>query len=151
MTDVLVTGSFDLFHDGHRRFLESCAAKGSKLVVCVDSNGRVRAAKGMGRPIINQTERLAIVQALRCVDAAFIFDSDERLLEIIDKYRPMVRAVGEDWRGKPIVGREMVEDWGGRVEYVPHVFAESTTAIIERILPKWDGNRCPTCGEGHGG
>lgn len=43
-----------------------------RLLVAVDSDSMVEAAKGPGRPIIPEKDRLALVNSLGCVDAAFL-------------------------------------------------------------------------------
>jgi rfaE bifunctional protein nucleotidyltransferase chain/domain len=73
---VVVTGVFDLLHVGHLRFL--CAARelGSRLVVGVESDERVRRWKGPDRPIQTQEDRCELLSALRVVDDVFIIEGE---------------------------------------------------------------------------
>jgi len=63
---VLVTGCFDWFHSGHIRFFEEASALGD-LYVVVGHDANIKLLKGEGHPMINQQERLYMVQSVRCV------------------------------------------------------------------------------------
>ncbi|HKT39562.1 MAG TPA: adenylyltransferase/cytidyltransferase family protein, partial [Ktedonobacterales bacterium] len=69
---VVVTGVFDLLHIGHLRFLEAARRLGDALVVGLESDERVRRWKGPDRPIQAEEDRLALLEALRVVDRAFM-------------------------------------------------------------------------------
>jgi glycerol-3-phosphate cytidylyltransferase len=51
-------------------------------------------------PTFTHRERVAIVGALRCVDAIFSEESLERKAEYIRRYRADVLVMGDDWAGK---------------------------------------------------
>jgi D-beta-D-heptose 7-phosphate kinase/D-beta-D-heptose 1-phosphate adenosyltransferase len=65
---VFCDGTFDLLHPAHAEHLKSLRAYGDVLVVGVMSDVWVKMRKGEGRPIMDQTERLALVDAIRYVD-----------------------------------------------------------------------------------
>jgi len=73
---VVVTGVFDLLHVGHLRFLQAARALGSRLVVGVESDARVRRWKGPDRPIQTQEDRCELLSALRVVDGVFIIEGE---------------------------------------------------------------------------
>jgi D-glycero-beta-D-manno-heptose 1-phosphate adenylyltransferase len=73
---VVVTGVFDLLHVGHLRFLRAARALGSRLVVGVESDERVRRWKGPDRPIQTQEDRCELLSALRVVDDVFIIEGE---------------------------------------------------------------------------
>jgi D-beta-D-heptose 7-phosphate kinase/D-beta-D-heptose 1-phosphate adenosyltransferase len=79
-----------------------------------------------------ERERAEILAALECVDAVLIFD-DPTPREVIARLLPDVLVKGGDWPGDQIVGREEVEDNGGRVVSIPVVPGYSTTAILRKI------------------
>lgn len=64
---VLAIGTFDLFHYEHLRYLEDAKKLGDILVVVVKDKAIVQ-AKSKDRPIIDDNQRVEIVDALRCVD-----------------------------------------------------------------------------------
>jgi len=129
---VFTNGCFDLLHIGHLKLLREAAQLGDVLVLAINSDESVRRLKGSGRPLMPQAERAAILAALDCVDAVTIFGEDTPL-ETLQQVRPDILVKGQDYRLDEVVGRELVEAAGGRVELVPLQPDRSTTELIERI------------------
>ncbi len=129
---VFTNGCFDLLHPGHVQTLEMARALGDALIVGVNSDASVRQLKGAGRPVVPERERAEILAAFASVDAVIIFD-EPTPREVIAKLLPDVLVKGGDWAGDQIVGREEVENAGGRVISIPVVTDYSTTAILQKI------------------
>jgi D-beta-D-heptose 7-phosphate kinase/D-beta-D-heptose 1-phosphate adenosyltransferase len=130
-TIVFTNGVFDLVHPGHVRYLQSARRLGDALVVGVNSDRSVRALKGPARPVTPEYERVEILCALGCVDAAVVFDEDTPLA-LIAGLQPDVLVKGADWAADEIVGRAVVEARGGRVVRMPIEKGFSTTHLIDR-------------------
>jgi rfaE bifunctional protein nucleotidyltransferase chain/domain len=128
---VFTNGVFDLLHPGHVRYLESARAMGDALIVALNSDRSVRAIKGPSRPVNDERERAEVLLALRCVDAAVVFD-EETPHEIISRVQPDILVKGADWKPDEIVGRDVVESRGGRVVRIPLSEGFSTTELIRR-------------------
>ena len=128
---VFTNGVFDLVHPGHVRYLAAARALGDALVVGVNSDRSVRANKGPTRPLNPERERVEILLALSCVDAAVIFD-EETPHALIVRLQPDVLVKGADWAADNIVGRDVVEARGGRVVRMPIEAGFSTTELIRR-------------------
>ena len=128
---VFTNGCFDLLHMGHVRYLQQARQLGSLLLVAINSDDSSRRLKGPPRPVIGQTERAEMLGSLECVDYVTIFDEDtpEVLLEAL---KPDILVKGGTT--PTVVGREIVEGYGGRVLTMDHVQGLSTTNIIEKIL-----------------
>ena len=135
---VFTNGCFDIIHAGHVQYLREAKALGDLLIVGVNSDRSVRAIKGDRRPIIPEEERLEVLSALECVDYLILFD-DPTPLRLIQEIGPDVLVKGEDWKMEEIVGREVVEERGGRVVRIPFRRKVSTTGIIERICRLYGG------------
>ncbi len=131
-TVVFTNGVFDLLHVGHLRYLQQARALGDALLVGVNSDRSVRAIKGPDRPITLENERAEILEALACVDGAVIFDEDTPHT-LIAGLQPDVLVKGADWAEDAIIGRDIVEARGGRVERVALEPGYSTSAIVEKI------------------
>ena len=82
---ILTCGVFDLLHTGHIKFLNKIKNKHNKLIVLLHSNRFVLSYKKK-RPIIDEKDRLVMIQSLNIVDECFISDKDFISLEIIKKY-----------------------------------------------------------------
>ena len=129
---AFTNGVFDLLHPGHVRYLEHARSLGDILIVGVNSDRSVRANKGPGRPIMPEAERAEILEALTVVDGVVVFDEDTPY-ELIKALQPDVLVKGADWAEDAIVGRDVVEQRGGRVVRVPIERGHSTSAIIQKI------------------
>ncbi|HXG92784.1 MAG TPA: D-glycero-beta-D-manno-heptose 1-phosphate adenylyltransferase [Blastocatellia bacterium] len=130
---VFTNGCFDLLHPGHVRYLTQARALGDALIVALNSDRSVRALKGEGRPILNESERAEVIAALEAVDYVTVFD-EETPRELIAALLPDVLVKGGDWPVEQIVGREEVRAAGGEVLSLPFVEGSSTSEIIERII-----------------
>ena len=129
---TFTNGCFDILHLGHVDYLEKTAALGDKLIVAVNSDRSVSALKGENRPINPQDSRARLLAALEFVDAVVIFDAatpEQLIREIL----PDTLVKGGDYERSNIVGADIVEQNGGRVEVIELVEGFSTTQIIEKI------------------
>jgi rfaE bifunctional protein nucleotidyltransferase chain/domain len=133
---TLANGNFDLLHVGHVRYLRGAKALGGKLVVAINSDESVRALKGEGRPVMPDTERAEIVAALADVDAVVIFpELDVRA--IIREIHPDVQAKGTDYTADSVPERDVVAEYGGRIEIVGDPKNHSTSEILRsRLTPR---------------
>ncbi|MCG3171780.1 MAG: Bifunctional protein HldE [Pseudomonadales bacterium] len=129
---VMTNGCFDLLHAGHVAYLAAARALGDRLVVAVNGDASVTRLKGPGRPVNALERRMAVLAGLQSVDwvVGFGEDTPERLLA---RLRPEVLVKGGDYTREQVVGRELVESWGGRVEVLAFVDDCSTTAILSRL------------------
>ena len=112
---VFTNGCFDLLHVGHVTYLEEAATLGDVLVVAINSDASVRRlGKGPDRPFVAERDCAAMLAALGCVDHVLVFEDDtpHRLLDAI---RPDVLVKGGTYTVEQVVGREVVERYGGRV------------------------------------
>lgn len=132
-TIVFTNGCFDLLHVGHVKYLQAARQLGDLLVLGLNSDESIRRLKGPNRPLIGEEERAHILAALGCIDYVVVFDEDTPL-EVITALRPDILVKGGDYTPDGVVGRELVESYGGRVELIKFVDGKSTTNIIEKIL-----------------
>lgn len=132
-TIVFTNGCFDLLHAGHVHFLQGCRAKGDFLVVGLNTDESIRTlGKGDSRPVLPLAERAAVLAGLEAVGLVVPF-AESTPIALIERLRPEVLCKGEDYRDKVVVGRELVEGYGGRVELVELLPGVSTTNIIAKI------------------
>ncbi|MFH1012137.1 MAG: adenylyltransferase/cytidyltransferase family protein [Candidatus Peregrinibacteria bacterium] len=81
-TVAFTSGCCDILHIGHILFFGDCKDGADLLIVGVDSNQNITAAKGAGHPMFDETERVLVVASLACVDHVLKFDGPcAKLLE----------------------------------------------------------------------
>ncbi len=137
---VFTNGCFDILHAGHVHYLSECKKLGDVLVVGINSDDSIKRLKGEKRPILPLEMRAYVLANLKAVDFVVPFEEDTPL-KLIEAIKPDVLVKGGDWDLKNIVGREVVEGYGGRVLTIPFEFDISTTAIVERILERYCLNK----------
>ncbi len=129
---VFTNGCFDCLHPGHVYGLTQASALGDILVVGVNSDRSVSQLKGSGRPITKQKDRLLMLGSLEVVDYIIVFDEKDPL-QLIKAIVPDVLVKGGDYRIEEVIGKEIVENAGGKVVILPLLKGYSTTSWIEKI------------------
>jgi D-beta-D-heptose 7-phosphate kinase / D-beta-D-heptose 1-phosphate adenosyltransferase len=130
---VFTNGCFDLIHLGHVTYFKFAKAQGDILVVGVNTDNGIRRLKGTKRPIINENDRIGVLEELESIDYLVRFDEDTPI-ELIKQLKPDVLVKGADYAKEQVVGWDFVESCGGRVALAPLVDGRSTSAVIQRIL-----------------
>ena len=128
-------GCFDILHRGHIAYLAQAREWCDRLIVGLNSDRSVKALKGEGRPVNDLESRALVLAGLRSVDLVVAFD-DETPLALIGAARPDVLIKGSDYSLDGVVGRELVEGWGGEVRLADFVEGHSTTATISKLAKR---------------
>ena len=130
---VFTNGCFDLIHLGHVKYFQFAKKQGDLLVVGVNTDSSIGRLKGPKRPIINEQDRLGVLEELESIDYLVRFD-DDTPLRLIKAIQPDVLVKGADYRKEDVVGWDIVEEHGGRVALAPLIDGRSTSSVIQRIL-----------------
>lgn len=93
---VLTSGSFDLVHLGHVKYLAKAKELGDVLVVGVDGDAKIRARKGADRPMVPQEERLEMLAHQRPVDLIYLKGDAEPRWALIETVAPDVLVLSTD-------------------------------------------------------
>ncbi|HEC1797835.1 TPA: D-glycero-beta-D-manno-heptose-7-phosphate kinase [Campylobacter lari] len=125
---VFTNGCFDIMHYGHIKYLEKAKKLGDILVVGLNSDESVKRLKGNSRPINLEFQRACMLASMYFVDYVVIFN-DDTPYELIEFLKPDVLVKGADYKGKEIVGSNLVK----KVELIDFEDGFSTTNIINRI------------------
>jgi D-beta-D-heptose 7-phosphate kinase/D-beta-D-heptose 1-phosphate adenosyltransferase len=128
---VFTNGCFDLLHFGHHQLLNQARQLGDCLIVAVNSDASIARLKGPGRPVFRQHERMLMLSGLESVDYVVLFD-DDTPTDLLRALRPDFLVKGSEYRDGVVVGRDVVESYGGTVALVDMVPGISTSAILER-------------------
>jgi D-beta-D-heptose 7-phosphate kinase/D-beta-D-heptose 1-phosphate adenosyltransferase len=132
LTVGFTNGCFDLLHPGHVQLLCEARSYCDRLVVGLNSDTSVRRLKGADRPIQPEAARSIVLAGLAFVDAVILFGQDTPL-DLIGAIKPDVLVKGADYSIDEVVGRDVVESYGGKVVLVELVPDTSTTAIVKRL------------------
>ena len=123
----VTSGCFDLLHYYHLRYFERCKALCDFLIVGVDSDLLVYRNKNK-YPTIPEHHRMAMVDALKCVDAVFPMDQ----ISDIAEFYPISHKVFKN--STTIYGNKVEVSDGAELVIIPDIEElYSTTAIINKI------------------
>lgn len=128
---IACSGAFDLLHSSHVEFIEKAKKLGDILVIFLNSDSSVRRAKGMGRPIYDESSRAKMLAALGAVDYVLIFNGPD-CLRLLRKLEPDIFAQGRDW-GLNCIERPVMAEYGGEVRVVNVSSNFTTTKILNKI------------------
>lgn len=132
---VLTNGCFDLIHPGHIALLRGAARFGDRLVVGVNSDLGVRKLKGPDRPLMPLADRLAVLRAVRWVDAVVPFD-DETADRLIELLRPSHYVKGADYDptagGRTLPETATLQRLGIPAVFVPLAPGHASSELIAR-------------------
>ena len=133
---IFMDGAFDLLHYGHMNAFRLGRSLGTHLVVGVNSDESITACKGA--PLMNDQERLTMVQSCKFVDEVvpgcpYIMNR-EYLDYVIEKYNIDYVIHGDD----PCIvdGKDVYEaaKRAGKFRSIPRTEGVSTTDIVGRML-----------------
>lgn len=133
-TIVFTNGCFDLLNANHISLLRHCKSLGDVLIVATNSDESIRRLKGPNRPILSEAERVELLSAVHHVDYVTVFpeDTPRPLLALL---QPDILVKGGDYKRKEeVVGWEIVEAYGGRIERAPMSNYHSTSDVVRRVL-----------------
>ena len=143
---VLLKGAFDLLHPGHVNRMRAAKALGDILVVFVKCDEAIK-LKGSDRPIEDEDQRAAVVDAIRYVDYTVVAnrkidvgvegvserDRDQylRYYKMISDLKPDVLIKPE--KALPHVLADLYREIGTQICIAPETPGISTTMLINKI------------------
>ncbi len=129
---VFTNGCFDIIHTGHISYLKKAKSFGDCLVVGLNNDASVKRLKGESRPINNQEDRAIVLNELKSVDYVIYFCEDTPF-NLISEIKPFIIAKGGDYKENQVVGRDIVNSYGGRVEIIKFIEGKSSSSIINKM------------------
>ena len=124
--NVITYGTFDFFHEGHRRILErarSYVGDTGKLFVGVTSENYDR-ERGKLNVCQSLIERIETVKRSGLADEVFVEEYEGQKIEDLQRYKIDKFVIGDDWLGK----FDYLKEWCD-VIYLPRTKGISSTDI----------------------
>lgn len=122
-----------MFHIGHLNILRRAKEQCDYLVVGVTTDELCQKRKNK-LPIINERDRMAIVEAIRYVDKV-VPQSDMEKIRPVKELGADAVFVGSDWKGTEAWNKyeQQFAEVGCTVVYLDHTDGISSTMLRERI------------------
>ena len=143
---IWMDGAFDMMHYGHVNAFRQGRALGTHLVVGVNSDASIAQCKGP--PVMNDSERLAMIEACKFVDEVvpnvpYVMDA-AYVAWVIKAYKIDYVVHGDD----PCIvdGKDVYESAKalGKYKSIPRTEGVSTTEIVGRMLTLTTDHHAPT-------
>lgn len=133
----LVSGSFDLIHLGHVRYIRRAKVLVDVLVVAIMSTNSLKHQEKNvqgDRPVYSQEDRLKVISSLRDVNHVVVFEEPD-CKELIRAIRPNLFIKNEKDMQRPVVREEceLVGILGGEVAIAQDNASYSSTEILKYI------------------
>jgi D-glycero-beta-D-manno-heptose 1-phosphate adenylyltransferase len=128
----LTSGSFDLIHMGHVKYLARAKEFCDVLVVGVDSDAKIRRRKGEDRPMVPEDERLQMLAYQRPVDLIYLKDDADPRWGLIKAVEPDVLVLTED-HSYSVEEQEQLLEFCERIEVVERQASVTTSERIRQM------------------
>jgi D-beta-D-heptose 7-phosphate kinase/D-beta-D-heptose 1-phosphate adenosyltransferase len=129
---VLTSGSWDMLHVGHMRYLKSAKEQGDILIVGVDSDKKIQKRKGPDRPIVPEDERVEMLSYLGYIDVIFLKKHSEQANNLIRLVLPDILVISESTKHDPKKYKE-VKNFCDKLLILKPQAETSTTARIRKL------------------
>jgi glycerol-3-phosphate cytidylyltransferase len=125
-----VASCWDLLHAGHCLLLKDAKSQCDHLIAGLQTDPTIDRPE-KNKPIMSLEERKTLLESIRYVDEVLVYETEKDLNATLEKLRPDVRILGDDYIGKPFTG-EGTE--GGVFYHKRSVHAWSTTSLRKRVF-----------------
>ncbi len=129
---VFLNGYFDPLHIGHMELMTAAKAHGDVLVVGVNSDKSVRDNKGPNRPFMIQDKRTQLLASIEAVDYIVLYD-ELTPIKLIQELQPNILAKGNNYTKEEVVGKDIVESYGGKVVLLDMIQGLTSDVIVEAM------------------
>ena len=123
---AMVDGAFDPLHHGHIEYFKAARDLGAPVLCNIASDRYVRTKH---RPLLTETQRAAVIDAIRYVDYVHIYQIDTET--ILRQLRPRYYVKGSDWRAR---GLPPEQDVICREHGIEIVFLDTMLDSSSRLL-----------------
>lgn len=102
----VTAGAFDLCHAGHMLMFKEAKKKCQHLTVFLQEDPSLD-RPDKNKPIMSLAERKIILESVQYIDAVRVYKTEADLYKLLKKYKPDIRIIGADWKGKPFTGHDL--------------------------------------------
>jgi cytidyltransferase-like protein len=123
---AMVDGAFDPLHVGHIEYFRAARELGLPLLCNVASDRYVRTKH---RPLLPETQRAAIIDAIRYIDYVHIYQIDTET--VLRQLQPRYYVKGSDWRERGLPPEQSVicQEHGIGIVYLDTVLDSSSRLL----------------------
>ena len=124
--------TFDLLHAGHILMLAEAKTKCDHLIVAVQTDPTIDRPDTKNKPVQSIIERFVQLSAVKYVDDIIVYQTERDLEDMLMILPINVRIVGEEYKDKPLTGRDICEKRGIEIYYNSRTHRFSSSELRHR-------------------
>ncbi len=124
--------TFDLLHAGHILMLAECKSVCDHLIVGLQSDPTIDRPDTKNKPVQSVVERYVQLSAVKFVDEIIVYDTEKDLEDLLMFLPISVRICGEEYKDRPLTGREICEARGIKTYYNSRTHRFSSSELRAR-------------------
>ena len=124
--------TFDLLHAGHILMLAECKSVCDHLIVGLQSDPTIDRPNTKNKPVQSVVERYVQLSAVKFVDEIIVYDTEKDLEDLLMFLPITVRFCGEEYKDKPLTGREICDARGIKTYYNSRTHRFSSSELRQR-------------------
>ncbi len=124
--------TFDLLHAGHILMLAECKSVCDHLIVGLQSDPTIDRPDTKNKPVQSVVERYVQLSAVKFVDEIIVYDTEKDLEDLLMFLPITVRICGEEYKDRPLTGREICEARGIKTYYNSRTHRFSSSELRAR-------------------
>jgi glycerol-3-phosphate cytidylyltransferase len=124
--------TFDLLHAGHILMLAEAKTKCDHLIVAVQTDPTIDRPDTKNKPVQSIVERFVQLSAVKYVDDIIVYQTERDLEDMLMILPITVRIVGEEYKDKPLTGRDICEQRGIEIYYNSRTHRFSSSELRQR-------------------
>jgi len=127
--------AFDLLHAGHILMLQEARKNCDYLIVGLQNDPSFD-REGKNKPIQSLVERHIQLKGVKYIDEIIVYNTEKDLEDLLKILDIQVRFVGEEYKDKPLTGRDICTNRNIKIYYNQRQHSFSTTELRSRIARK---------------
>ncbi len=124
--------TFDLLHAGHILMLAECKTVCDHLIVGLQTDPTIDRPNLKNKPVQSVVERYVQLSAVKFVDEIIVYETEKDLEDLLMFLPISIRICGEEYKDRPLTGREICEARGIKTYYNSRTHRFSSTELRNR-------------------
>jgi glycerol-3-phosphate cytidylyltransferase len=124
--------TFDLLHAGHILMLAECKTVCDHLIVGLQTDPTIDRPNLKNKPVQSVVERYVQLSAVKFVDEIVVYETEKDLEDLLMFLPITIRICGEEYKDKPLTGREICESRGIKTYYNSRTHRFSSSELRQR-------------------
>jgi glycerol-3-phosphate cytidylyltransferase len=124
--------TFDLLHAGHILMLAECKTVCDHLIVGLQTDPTIDRPNVKNKPVQSVVERYVQLSAVKFIDEIVVYDTEKDLEDLLMFLPITIRICGDEYKDKPLTGRDICESRGIKTYYNSRSHRFSSSELRQR-------------------